>query len=327
VELKERAMPKPVLLVTRRLPPAIEERAARDYQARLNPEDSPRTGADILRLAQGADAILCCPAEKLDAATIGALPASIKALGTFSVGYDHIDLSAARMRGLPVVNTPDVLSVATAECAMLLILAASRRAGEGERLVRSGKWTGWCPTQLMGTQVSGRRLGIFGMGRIGRELARMAAAFGMQVHYRDVAKLPPETEGGAIWHDDDESFLAASEVLSLNAPGGEGTRRWLNAERIALLPQGAVVVNAARGTLVDDAALIDALREGQVAFAGLDVYDGEPRLNQAYLGLENVVLLPHLGSATRETRDAMGNIVLDGIDALLAGREPRNLVR
>ena len=320
-------MPKPVLLVTRRLPPAIEERAARDYQARLNPEDAPRTGADILRLAQGADAILCCPAEKLDAATIGALPASIKVLGTFSVGYDHIDISAARMRSLPVVNTPDVLSVATAEIAMLLILAAARRAGEGERLVRAGKWTGWRPTQLIGTQVSGRRLGIFGMGRIGRELARMAGAFGMEVHYRNQNRLPAELEGGAIWHDDEDSFLAACEVLSLNAPGADCTRRWLNAERIGKLPAGAIVVNASRGTLVDDAALIDALREGQVAFAGLDVYDGEPRLNQGYLGLENVVLLPHLGSATTETRDAMGNIVLDGIDAVLAGREPGNLVK
>ena len=320
-------MPKPVLLVTRRLPPAIEERAARDYQARLNADDTPRTAADILRLAQGADAILCCPAEKLDAATIGALPASIRVIGTFSVGYDHIDMTAARMRGLPVVNTPDVLSVATAECAMLLIFAASRRAGEGERLVRSGKWTGWAPTQLLGTQVSGRRLGIFGMGRIGRELARMAIAFGMEVHYRDVARLPPDLEDGAIWHDDEESFLAVSEVLSLNAPGGEGTRKWLNAERIAKLPAGAVVVNAARGTLIDDAALIDALRDGHVAFAGLDVYDGEPRLNPGYLALENVVLLPHLGSATRETRDAMGHLVLDGIDAVLTGKEPHNLVR
>jgi lactate dehydrogenase-like 2-hydroxyacid dehydrogenase len=320
-------MAKPVLLVTRRLPEAIEARAARDYTARLNPEDTPRTGADILRLAQGADAVLCCPAEKLDGATIGALPPTVKVLGTFSVGYDHIDLAAARTRGLPVVNTPDVLSVATAECAMLLILAASRRAGEGERLVRSGKWTGWAPTQLMGTQVSGRRMGIFGMGRIGRELARMARAFGIEVHYRDVARLPPELEGGAIWHDDDDSFLAASQILTLNAPGGEATRRWLNAERLAKLPRGAVVANAARGTLIDDAALIDALRSGQVGFAGLDVYDGEPKLNPGYLELQNVVLLPHLGSATTETRDAMGNIVLDGIDAILAGREPGNLVR
>jgi lactate dehydrogenase-like 2-hydroxyacid dehydrogenase len=320
-------MAKPVLLVTRRLPPAIEARAARDYDARLNPEDSPRTAADILRLAQGADAILCCPAERLDGATIGALPATVRVIGTFSVGFDHIDLAACRARGLPVVNTPEVLSVATAECCMLLILAASRRAGEGERLVRSGKWTGWAPTQLLGTQVSGRRLGIFGMGRIGRELARMARAFGMTVHYRDIARLPPELEGDAIWHEDDDSFLAASEILSLNAPGGAATRNWLNAERIARLPRGAVVVNGARGTLVDDTALIAALRSGQVAFAGLDVYANEPALNPGYLALENVVLLPHLGSATVETRNAMGNLVLDGIDAVLAGREPANLVR
>jgi lactate dehydrogenase-like 2-hydroxyacid dehydrogenase len=320
-------MAKPVLLVTRRLPPAIEARATRDYQARLNETDAPRTGADILRLSQGADAVLCCPAEKLDGATIGALPATVKVLGTFSVGYDHIDLAAAHTRGLPVVNTPDVLSIATAECAMLLILAAARRAGEGERLVRSGTWTGWAPTQLMGTLVSGKRLGIFGMGRIGRELARMAGAFGLTVHYRDVARLPQDLEGNAIWHDDDDSFLACCDILSLNAPGGAGTRKWLNAERIAKLPRGAVVANAARGTLVDDAALIDALREGQIGFAGLDVYDGEPKLHPGYLELQNVVLLPHLGSATTETRDAMGHIVLDGIDAVLAGREPANLVR
>ena len=179
----------------------------------------------------------------------------------------------------------------------------------------------------MGSLVSGRRLGIFGLGRIGRELARMASAFGMVVHYRDVQRLPAELENGAIWHDNDDSFLAACDVLSLNAVGGEGTRKWLNAERIAKLPRGAVVANAARGTLIDDAALIDALRTGQVGFAGLDVFDGEPKLNPGYLELQNVVLLPHLGSATTETRDAMGNIVLDGIDAVLAGREPRNLVR
>jgi lactate dehydrogenase-like 2-hydroxyacid dehydrogenase len=320
-------MAKPVLLVTRRLPPAVEARAAAEFDARLNAEDAPRTGADILRLAQGADAVLCCPAEKLDAATIGALPATVKVIGTFSVGFDHIDLGACRVRGLPVVNTPDVLSLATAECAMLLILAASRRAGEGERLVRSGTWQGWAPTQLLGTQVYGRRLGIFGMGRIGRELARMARAFGMSVHYRDVARLPEALEGGATWHEDDESFLAASEVLSLNAPGGAATRHWLNAERIAQLPRGAVVVNAARGTLIDDVALIAALQSGQVGFAGLDVYEGEPALNPGYRALENVVLLPHLGSATVETRDAMGHLALDGITAVLEGRTPANLVR
>jgi glyoxylate reductase len=320
-------MAKPVLLVTRRLPPSIEARAVRDYEVRLNPADTPRTGADILRLSQGADAVLCSPAEKLDGATVGALPPTVKVLGTYSVGYDHIDVSACRARALPVVNTPDVLSLATAECVMLLILAASRRAGEGERLVRSGKWAGWAPTQLLGRQVSGRRLGIFGLGRIGREIARMARAFGMPVHYRDVARLPPELEGDATWHDDDESFLAISEVLTLNAPGNPTTRKWLNAQRIARLPRGAVVVNASRGMVVDDAALIAALQDGQVGFAGLDVYDNEPVLNPGYLALENVVLLPHLGSATTETREAMGHVALDGIDAVLAGREPPNLVR
>jgi glyoxylate reductase len=319
-------MAKPVLLITRRLPAAIEARAARDYDVRINETDTPVSAADLLRLAEGADAVLCCPAEKLDAASIAALPASVRVLGTFSVGYDHIDIAATKARSLPVVNTPDVLSVATAECAMLLILAAARRAGEGERLVRSGNWTGWAPTQLVGTLVSGRRLGIFGMGRIGRELARIAAAFGMEVHYHDIARLPPELEQGAVFHAEDAGFLAVCDVLSLNAPGGAGTHHWLNAARIAQLPKGAVVANAARGTLVDDAALIAALRSGQVGFAGLDVYEGEPKLNPGYLALQNVVLLPHLGSATAETREAMGNLVLDGIDAVLAGRVPGNAV-
>ena len=210
---------------------------------------------------------------------------------------------------------------------MLLLLAAARRAGEGERLIRSNAWTGWAPTQLLGAGVVGRPLGIFGMGRIGRELAKLAQGLAMVVHYRDVARLPPDQERGAIFHDDDDSFLAASPLLSLNAPGGPATMHWLNAERIAKLPHGAVVANAGRGTLVHDAALIAALKSGQVAAAGLDVYEGEPALNPAYMTLENVVLLPHLGSATSVTRDAMGAMVLDGIDAVLAGREPPNLVR
>jgi lactate dehydrogenase-like 2-hydroxyacid dehydrogenase len=319
-------MAKPVLLATRRLPAPVEARAQRDYEARLNPDDTPRSGHDIVRLAKDAAAVLCSPAERVDADTIAALPDSVRVIATFSVGFDHVAIDAARARGIAVVNTPDVLSVATAETVMLLILAASRRAGEGERLVRSGRWDGWAPTQLLGKQVSGRRLGIFGMGRIGREVARMARAFGMEVHYRDQSQLPPELEQGAQFHADDASFLAASEVLSLNAPGGAATQRWLNAERIARLPKGAVVVNAARGTLVDDAALIAALKSGQVAFAGLDVYEGEPKMNPGYLALENVVLLPHLGSATQETREAMGMLALDGIDAVLAGRTPKNLV-
>ena len=317
-------MPKPALLVTRRLPPAIEAQAAQDYDARLTPSNL--VMPDLAAKAQGADAILCCPGDVLDASAIAALPASVKVIGTFSVGYDHVDVAAAKARGIKVCNTPDVLSVATAECAMLLLLAAARRAGEGERLVRSGRWHGWAPTQLLGTQVSGRRLGIFGMGRIGRELARMARGFDMEIHYRDMARLPPELEQGATFHDSDDSFLPICQAISLNAPGGGGTRHWLDAARIAKLPSGAVVVNAARGSLVDDAALIAALRSGHIAAAGLDVYNNEPSLHPDYRTLENVVLLPHLGSATVETRDAMGRVVLAGIGSILAGGTPANLV-
>jgi lactate dehydrogenase-like 2-hydroxyacid dehydrogenase len=318
-------MVKPVLFVTRRLPASIETLAAQQFDARLTRSDV--AIPDLLDKAAGAEAILCCPGDVLDAALIAALPATVKVIGTFSVGYDHIDLAAARARGITVCNTPDVLSVATAECAMLLILAAARRAGEGERLVRSGKWEGWAPTQLLGTQVSGRRLGIFGLGRIGRELARMARGFGMEIHYRDQARLPPELESGAVFHGDDASFLPLCEVLSLHAPGGGETRHWLDETRIGLLPRGAVVVNAARGSLVDDKALIAALRSGQVAAAGLDVYNGEPRLDPGYFALENVVLLPHLGSATTETREAMGRAALSGIASVLAGETPPNAVQ
>lgn len=317
---------KPSLLITRRLPPAIEQRAAQEFDARLSPDDARVGAADILAGAAGAHAILCCPAEKLDGATIAGLPASVRVLGTFSVGYDHIDIDACRARGLHVVNTPGVLSIATAECALLLMLAAARRAGEGERLVRAGAWTGWAPTQLMGTGVAGRRLGIFGMGRIGRELAAMARGIGMEVHYREQNRLPPELEQGANYHASDETFLPMCDVLSLHAPGGEATRHWLNARRIALLPAGAVVVNTARGALIDDAALLAALQSGHVAAAGLDVYAAEPVVDPGYLASEHVVLLPHLGSATLATRVAMGHSVLDGIGAVLAGKVPGNMV-
>ena len=317
-------MTRPVLLVTRRIPPAVEARATAEFDARLTASDMPMP--DVAAQAHGVDAILTCPGDLFDASLIAALPMSVKVIATFSVGFDHIDVAAASARGIAVCNTPDVLSVATAETALLLILAAARRAGEGERLIRSGRWQGWAPTQLLGVGAIGRRLGIFGMGRIGRELARLARGIGMKIHYRDVTRLPPSLEGDAVFHDSDTSFLGCCDVLSLHAPGGEGTYHWLNAERLALLPRGAVVVNAARGTLVDDVALIAALRNGQVGFAGLDVFEGEPRLHPDYLALENVVLLPHLGSATVATRDAMGFLALDGIAAVLAGRRPQNLV-
>lgn len=319
-------MARPTLLVTRCLPDAVAARAQAEFEARLNQPDIGWTGLEIAELAQGADAILCFSCDRIGADAIAAFPASVRVLATCSAGLDHIDLDAARARGIKICNTPEVLSVATAEIAMMLIMMAARRAGEGERLVRSGQWQGWAPMLLLGTQVSGKRLGIMGMGRIGRELAKMARGFSMEIHYRNRNRLPPELEMGAVFHDNDASFLAACDVLALTAPGGEGTRKWVNAERIAMLPCGAIVVNAARGTLIDDAALIAALHSGQVGFAGLDVYDGEPKLNPGYLSLQNVVLLPHMGSSTTETRAAMGMLSLDGIAAFLDGRRPGNAV-
>jgi lactate dehydrogenase-like 2-hydroxyacid dehydrogenase len=318
-------MTKPALLVTRQLPPAIEARAARDYAAQLNPTDAPwyRDGAEIIRRAEaiGAQGILCAAGDAFGAATIASLPASLRILATFSVGTDHIALEAARARGLTVANTPDVLSFATAEIALTLMLMAARRAGEGERMLRAGAWGGWAPTQLMGTTLEGKRLGILGMGRIGRELAAMARGLRMVVHYHGRARLPTELEQGAIWHAEDSGFLSAIDVLSMHIPGGEATRKWLNAARIAQMRRGAMVVNTGRGGTVDDAALVAALESGHLRAAGLDVYDGEPAIHQAYLRLQNVALLPHLGSATEETRHAMGERALDNLDAaLLHGR-------
>jgi lactate dehydrogenase-like 2-hydroxyacid dehydrogenase len=308
-------------LLTRKLPEPIEARAERDYAATLNSADDPwyRDGAEIARRAAaiGAQGVLCAAGDPMNATTIAALPDTVRIIATFSVGYDHVDLAAARARGIVVTNTPDVLSFATAECAFTLMLMAARRAGEGERMVRAGQWQGWAPTQLMGVTLEGKALGIAGFGRIGRELAAMARGFRMQIHYRDLRRAPPEFEEGAIFHDNDETFLSAINVLSMHMPGGEATRKWLNADRLSRMKPGSLVVNTGRGGSVDDAALAAALRSGHIRAAGLDVYDGEPRVFPAYMGLENVALLPHLGSATIETRIAMGERALENLDALL----------
>lgn len=321
-------MPKPALLVTRKLPDAIEARAAAEFDARLNPADAPwfRDGAEIARRAQGCAGVLCAAGDPMGDATINALPESVRIVTTFSVGTDHVALAAAQARGIRVTNTPEVLSFATAETAFTLMLMAARRAGEGERLVRAGKWEGWAPTQLMGVTLEGKRLGVLGFGRIGRELGRMCrSAMKMEVHYRDLRRA--EHEDGAIFHGTDEGFLGAIDVLSMHVPGGEGTRGWLDAARLRMLRPGAVVVNSGRGNSVDDAALCEALRAGHVRAAGLDVYDGEPTVFPGYLALENVALLPHLGSATIETRLAMGHRCLDNLAALLLrGEAPPHAV-
>jgi len=311
---------KPKLLVTRRLPPAVTERLQGDYDAIVNPDDHIMTPDEIVEKAQGRDALLVTPADKINAALIERLPATVKMIATFSVGYEHIDLEACKQRKLPVSNTPDVLTAATADITLLLMLGAARRAYEGERAVREANWKSWSTTYMLGVHVTGKRLGIFGMGRIGQAVAKRARAFDMAVHYSNRRRLPHDLEEGAIFHKDPEDLLAHSDFFSINAPASAETQRWLNAERIAKLPNGAVVINTARGALVDDAALIAALKSGKLFAAGLDVYEGEPNLNPAYRELTNVFLLPHLGSATVETRNAMGFKALDNLDAFFAGQ-------
>lgn len=273
-----------------------------------------------------AEALLVSPGVAVNAALIKALPEHVRIIATFSVGYDHIDIQAAQTRGLIVTNTPDVLTDATADLTMLLILAASRRASEGERLLRAGAWTGWTPTQLMGSGLQGRRLGILGMGRIGRAVAARARVFGLAVHYHSRTRLDATEEAGVIHHATPDSLFAASDILSLHCPLTAETRRLIDARALALLPEGAILINTARGPIVDDEAVIEALRNGRLFGAGLDVFTNEPNLHPDYLSLANAVLLPHLGSATVETRNAMGFKALDNLDAWFAGREPPNRV-
>jgi lactate dehydrogenase-like 2-hydroxyacid dehydrogenase len=315
---------KPVILVSRKLPAAVEARAAHDFDARLNTDDVLFAQAGLLAAAEesNAEGLLICPTDKLDARLISSLPEKVTIAASFSVGYDHIDLAAARARGLMVTNTPDVLTDATADCAMLLLLGAARRAGEGERMMRDASWGIWAPTAMLGTQVTGKRLGIFGMGRIGRALARRAHGFEMDIHYHDIAPLADDLAQGATYHDDANALLGVSDFLSLHCPSTPETRNWLNAERIAQMPDGAIVINTARGDIVDDAALIAALKSGKLGAAGLDVYRNEPDVHPGYRELDNTFLLPHMGSGTRETRDAMGFRALDNLDAYFAGNRP-----
>ena len=317
---------KPVVFVTRKLPPNVEARLLRDYRPVLNPDDALYDTEHLPDRCRGAEALLPCPTDGLTADVINALPETVKVIATFSVGYDHIDLQAAKARGIVVTNTPDVLTAATADCAMLLLLAAARGAYSAEKLVRENRWRAWAPTGQIGVQVTGKRLGIFGMGRIGQAVAQRARGFEMTVHYSDVRRLPPHLEQGAAFHADPEALLPHCDFLSLHCPLTPQTRHFLDDRRIARLPDGAVIVNTARGPIVDDDALIRALTSGKLAAAGLDVYEGEPRIDPRYRDLPNVTLFPHIGSATAETRDAMGFTVLDNLDALFAGREPPNRV-
>ena len=317
---------KPAVLVTRKLPQAVEARLRRDYEPEFNAEDRLYPTEELLDRARGKEAIVACHTEHFTATVISQLPETVRAIANFSVGVDHVDLAAAKSRGLVVTNTPDVLSDATAEIAMLLMLGAARRASEGERLVRTAKWDSWSPAFMVGIQVTGKRLGVIGMGRVGQVTAERARGFEMEIHYHNRSRLDSAAEKGARYYESLEAMLPECEFLSIHCPATPETRGLINAELIDRLPDGAIVVNTARGAVVDDDALIAALKSGKLAAAGLDVFNNEPDINPRYRKLENTFLLPHVGSATRETRDAMGFRALDNLDAIFAGQEPRDKV-
>jgi lactate dehydrogenase-like 2-hydroxyacid dehydrogenase len=319
---------KPRVLATRHFPTDVEARLAANFDAVLNPDDRLHDGPSLIKAAAGCDGVMCAAGDPLNAQTIAGLPASIRMIATFSVGYEHVDVAAAAKRGIAVSNTPDVLTDATADIAMLCLLGAARRAHEGAQMLRTHSWVGWTPTQLMGVHVTGKRLGILGMGRIGQALADRARAFRMQIHYSNRSRLAAELEKGAVFHADPDAMLAHCDFLSINAPMTPETRTWVKSARIAKLPKGAIVVNTARGGVVDDEALIAALKSGRLAAAGLDVFEGEPRMHQGYYDLANAFLLPHMGSATVETRNAMGFKALDNLEAFLLRKQaPPDLVK
>src|SRR5580693_2851555 len=320
------SMSKPILVVTTRYPKEVEDRIDRDYNARRNPNQLRFNQQQLLSAADGADALFITPADRLDSGFFQKVSPTVKIIATFSVGFEHIDLEAAARRKIPVAYTPGVNSEATADIAMLLLLGASRRAYEAQELVRTGAWKPLSPDMLLGWQVGGKVLGILGMGRVGQAVARRARGFGMKIHYHDRSELPAEIAGDAVYHEDTSDLLRISQFLSLHAPETPQTRHFLNSKTISLLPSGAIVVNTARGGLVVDDDLIAALGSGRVAAAGLDVFEGEPKLNPEYISLKNTFLLPHIGSATIETRTAMGMLALDKIEAVLNGRPAPTLV-
>ena len=319
-------MTKPKLFIARKLRAVVEARAARDYDVILNPEDRLFGREELIETCRGVDAVLPCHSERFSADVIAELGPRLKIIANHSVGTDHVDLAAAKAAGIVVTNTPDVLSDATAEIAMLCMLGAARRGAEGDAMIRAGKWDFWSPAFMVGRQVTGKRFGVLGMGRVGQVTADRARGFGMEVHYHNRRRLPDHLEKGAVFHDTLEGLLAESDVLSLHCPSTPENAGVINARTLALLPDRAILVNTARGGLVDETALIDALSSGRLFAAGLDVFQTEPGGNPAIAALPNVFLLPHIGSATEETRDAMGFRALDNLDAYFSGGMPGDRV-
>lgn len=321
-------MSKPVIVVTRKLPAAIETRMMELFEARLNADDQPMTADEIITACDGADVLVPTVTDDITADLIGALPESIRLIANFGVGVNHIDLEAAAGRTILVTNTPGVLTDDTADLTIALLLSVPRRLVEGERLARTGKWTGWTPTFMMGHRVTGKRLGIIGMGRIGQAVARRARGFGISIHYHNRRRLHQELEEeleATFWEDLDQ-MLGHMDLISVNCPQTPETFHLLNAKRLDALQPHAVIVNTARGGIIDETALVERLASGAIAGAGLDVYENEPTIDPRLLKLENVVLSPHLGSATHEGRIAMGEKVVINIKTFSDGHAPPDRV-
>lgn len=314
--------PRPIVAVTRRLPAAVEAALAARFEVRRAPEDAKLTAATYQRCLGEADGLLCTVTDRITAEVLAANPLRTRIIANFGVGTDNIDLAAAQAHEIVVTNTPDVLTDDTADLAMALILMTMRRAGEGERLVRAGRWSGWRPTHHMGRRVTGATLVVLGFGRIGQAVARRAHhGFGMRVLAwgRSAPDAAALLATGATFVPTLESALAEADVVSIHLPSTPETRGLLDARRLAVMPSGSFLVNTARGDVVDDDALVRALITGQLGGAGLDVYRREPTVDTRLLGMEQVVLLPHLGSATVETREAMGFRALANLEAFFRG--------
>jgi glyoxylate reductase len=305
-------------------PEPVLDLFVRQFNADANQTGRPLSSTELLAAAQGRDALVITAPDRLDRAVVNQLPSSVRAIATYSVGTDHIDIDAVRTRGIALFSTPDVLTESCADTAILLMLGAARRVIESLDMVRGGTWTGWSPRQLLGQDFCGRRLGILGMGRIGRAVAVRARAFGMQIHYHNRHRLEPDAEAGAVFHPDLDGLLANSDFLCIACPSGPSTRGLIDARAIARLPRGAIVANIARGDIIDDAALVQALETGAVAAAGLDVFAGEPDIHPAYRTMPNVFGLPHIGSSTMATRLAMGRLLCDSLTEYRAGRSTPN---
>ncbi|MGH7002971.1 MAG: 2-hydroxyacid dehydrogenase [Alphaproteobacteria bacterium] len=319
---------KPVVVVTRKLPDVIETRMMELFDTRLNRDDKPMSQSELIEACKLADVVVPTVTDRIDKGVLAQIGPRLRLIASFGTGVDHIDLATARERGITVTNTPGVLTEDTADMTMALVLAVSRRLAEGERLMRASKWTGWGPTTMLGHRIWGKRLGIIGMGRIGQALARRAKGFGLSVHYHNRKRVHPDIElelEATFWESLDQ-MLAHMDVVSVNCPHTPGTYHLLSARRLKLLKPHAIVVNTARGEVIDENALTRMLVAREVAGAGLDVFEHEPAVNPKLLALDNVVLLPHMGSATIEGRIDMGEKVIINIKTFVDGHKPPDRV-